>query len=68
MNFGTHSIFYLAIAAAIMAFCFCKPQFPRAVAARIGLRTESAVRRFLLAYWIAVPVVIYRFLYLATAP
>jgi hypothetical protein len=68
MNFGTHSIFYLAIAAAIMAFCFWKPQFPRAVAAWIGLRTESAVRRFLLAYWIAVPVVIYRFLYLATAP
>lgn len=68
MNFGTHSVFYLAIAAAIIAFCFWKPQFPRAVAARIGLHGETAVRRFLLIYWIVVPVVIYRFLYLATAP
>lgn len=68
MNFGTHSIIYLSIAAAIIAFCFWRPNFPRVVAARVGLRSETAVRRFLLIYWIAVPVVIYRFLYLATAP
>lgn len=68
MNLGPHSIIYLAIAAAIIAFCFWKPHFPRTIAVRIGLQSESAVRRFLLVYWIAVPVVIYRFLYLATAP
>lgn len=68
MNLGSHTIIYLAIAAAIVAFCFWKPNFPRAIAARIGLRSETAIRRFLLVYWIAVPVVIYRFLYLATAP
>jgi hypothetical protein len=68
MNFGIHSFAYLAIALAIIAFCFWKPRFPRAVATRIGLRSETALRRFLLIYWIAIPVVIYRFLYLATAP
>jgi len=68
MNLGPHSIIYLAIAAAIIAFCFWKPQFPRTVAERIGLRSEPVLRWFLLIYWIAVPVVIYRFLYLATAP
>ncbi len=68
MNIGPHSIIYLSIAAGIIGFCFWKPQFPRAVAARIGLRSETAVRRFLLIYWIAVPVVIYRLLYLTTAP
>ncbi len=68
MNFGPHSILYLSIAAGIIAFCFWKPNFPRAVAARIGLHSETGLRWFLLIYWIAVPVVIYRFLYLATAP
>ncbi len=68
MNFNTDSYIYLAIAAAIVAFCFWKPNFPKTVAARIGLRGETAVRRFLVVYWIAIPVVIYRFLYLATAP
>ena len=68
MALDTSSFLYLAVAAAIIGFCFWKPNFPRLVAARIGIRSEAGMRRFLLVYWLIVPVVIYRFLYLATAP
>jgi hypothetical protein len=68
MAFDTGSILYLAVAAAIIGFCFWKPNFPRWIADRLGIRSDAALRRFLLLYWLSVPVVIYRFLYLATAP
>ena len=67
MAFDTSSYLYLAIAAAIIGFCFWKPNFPRSVATRIGIRSDAGIRRFLLLYWLSVPVVIYRCLYLATA-
>lgn len=65
MQFGLTGSLYLAAAGAITAFCFWRPNFPKALAARIGIGSEQALRSFLLVYWIAVPVVIYRFLYLA---
>ena len=65
MQLGLAAFLYMAIAAAIIAFCFWKPNFPKALAARVGVRSERALRWFLLVYWIAIPVVIYRFLYLA---
>jgi len=68
MELTTSSYLYLAVAAAIIGFCFWKPNFPRWIARRIGIRSDSGMRRFLLVYWLSVPVVIYRFLYLATAP
>ena len=68
MEIGAHSYVYLAIAAGIMGFSFWKPQFPKTLAGQMGIRSATGVRWFLLIYWIAVPVVIYRFLYLATAP
>jgi len=68
MELTASSYLYLAVAAAIIGFCFWKPNFPRLVAARIGIRSDAGMRRFLLVYWLIVPVVIYRFLYLATAP
>jgi hypothetical protein len=68
MDFTWTSYLYFAAAAAVLAFSFWKPRFPRTLAARLGLRRERALGVFLLVYWIAVPVVIYRFLYLATTP
>ena len=68
MTFDTSSYLYFAAAAAIIGFCFWKPNFPRSVAGRIGIRSDTGMRRFLLIYWLSIPVVIYRFLYLATAP
>ena len=67
MQIGLAAFLYLAIAAAIIAFCFWKPNFPKSLAARVGLRSERGLRWFLLINWIAIPVVIYRFLYLAVA-
>lgn len=68
MQLDWHSALYLLAAGAAIGFCFWKPDFPKAIAARLRIRGEAGLRRFLLAYWIAVPVVIYRLLYLATAP
>ena len=65
MQLGWIGYLYLAAAGAILAFCFWKPDFPKALANRFGVRSEQGQRRFLLLYWIAIPVVIYRFLYLA---
>ena len=62
---GLVALLYLAIAAAIIAFCFWKPNFPKTLAPRIGIRSERTLRWFLLVYWIVIPVVIYRFLHLA---
>lgn len=67
MDIGLASFLYLAVAATIIAFCFWQPDFPKRLAPRLGIRGETGIRRFLLVYWIAVPVVIYRFLYLAAA-
>ena len=67
MTFDASSYLYLAAAAVIVGFCFWKPNFPRLIATRIGIRGETAMRRFLLVYWLSIPVVIYRFLDLATA-
>ena len=46
--------------AAIVGFCFWKPNFPRTLAPTLGIRSERGVFVFLVIYWIAVPVVIHR--------
>jgi len=58
---------YFAGAAAIIAFSFWKPGFPRTLAGWLRIRSDKWQRRFLLLYWIAVPVVMYRFLHLGLA-
>lgn len=63
----TASYAYFAVAAAIIGFSFWKPGFPHALAGWLRIRDEKWQRRFLLLYWIAVPVVMYRFLYLGLA-
>ena len=52
-------LYGLAIAA-IVAFCFWKPDFPKRIAPKLGIRTERGVTVFLVVYWIAVPVIIHR--------
>ncbi|MDD9924855.1 MAG: hypothetical protein OXR03_03415, partial [Rhodospirillaceae bacterium] len=46
--------------ALIVGFCFWKPNFPRVLAPKIGIRSERDVMIFLVIYWIAVPVIIHR--------
>lgn len=51
---------YIAAIAAIVAFCFWKPDFPKRLAPRLGIRSERGLRIFLVIYWIAIPVIIHR--------
>lgn len=67
MTLTAASYAYFAIAAGIIAFSFWKPDFPRTLAGWLRIPGERWQRRFLLVYWIAVPVVMYRFLQLGLA-
>jgi len=51
---------YIAAIAAVVAFCFWKPDFPKRLAPRLGIRSERGMLIFLVIYWIAIPVVIHR--------
>jgi hypothetical protein len=51
---------YLLAIAAIVAGCFWKPDFPKRLAAKAGLRNERGMRVFLILYWISIPIVIHR--------
>jgi hypothetical protein len=64
MTLTAASYAYFAVAGGIIAFSFWKPQFPRMLDGWLRIRDEKWLRRFLLVYWIAVPVVMYRFLQL----
>ncbi len=64
MTLTTASYLYFAAAGAVVAFSFWRPQFPRTLARWLRIPGERWQRWFLLVYWIAVPVVMYRFLYL----
>ena len=46
--------------AAIVGFCFWKPNFPRLIATKFGISGEKGMMVFLVVYRIAVPVVIHR--------
>ena len=52
-------LYALPIALTI-CFCFWKPNFPRVLAPKIGIRSERGVMIFLVIYWITVPVIIHR--------
>ncbi len=52
-------VYGLAIAT-IVAFCFWKPDFPKRLANKAGIRGDRGIRIFLVAYWIMIPVVIHR--------
>ncbi|HAA93376.1 MAG TPA: hypothetical protein DCS82_11260 [Rhodospirillaceae bacterium] len=51
---------YLLAIAAIVAFCFWQPAFPKKLAPKLGIQSERAQMIFLVIYWIAIPVVIHR--------
>lgn len=51
---------YGLLIAAIVAFCFWKPGFPRRLAADVGIKSERGVMIFLIVYWITIPVIIHR--------
>ena len=52
-------LYALPIALTI-GFCFWKPNFPRVLAPKIGIRSERGLMIFLIIYWITVPVIIHR--------
>ena len=45
---------------AIVVFCFWRPNFPRQLAPKLGITSETGMMVFLVVYWIAIPVVIHR--------
>jgi hypothetical protein len=51
---------YLLAIAAIVAFCFWKPDFPKRLAPKLSLKSERSKKIFLVVYWITIPVVIHR--------
>lgn len=51
---------YAVPIAAIIAFCFWKPDFPRMLAPKLGISSEKGMMVFLVVYWIAIPVGIHR--------
>ena len=51
---------YILAIVAVVAFCFWKPDFPKRLAAKVGIRSERGVRIFLVVYWIAIPVLIHQ--------
>ncbi len=55
----TNWIYVFAIAA-ITAFCFWKPNFPKQLAPKVGIRSERGAMIFLVIYWITIPVIIHR--------
>ena len=52
-------VYGLAVAA-IVGFCFRKPDFPKRLATKVGVRSDMWMTVFLILYWIAVPVAIHR--------
>jgi hypothetical protein len=52
--------FYGMALVAIAAFCFWKPDFPKRLAPKIGIRGEGGLSLFLVVYWVTIPVIIHR--------
>jgi|GEM_PF-6821535 len=60
MTFTWTMLPYLLAIAAIVGFCFWKPDFPKRLAPKLGLKSERGEKTFLVVYWITIPVVIHR--------
>ena len=48
----------LAIAA-IVIFCFWKPDFPHQLALKLGFQIRTAIYIFLILYWLTIPLILY---------
>ena len=68
MTFTWTMLPYLSAIVAIVGFCFWKPNFPKHLAPKLGIKSEKAERIFLVLYWIAIPVILHRLMYYMTAP
>ncbi len=51
---------YRTAIVALGGFCFWKPDFPKRLAPRIGIRNAKAAQVFLVVYWFTIPVIIHR--------
>lgn len=60
MSFSASSWFPALAILTIVAFCFWKPDFPKRVAPKLGVRGERGTTIFLVIYWITIPVIIHR--------
>jgi hypothetical protein len=56
---STTWLFALPIAA-IVGFCFWKPNFPRVLALKFGIKSERSLMIFLVVYWVTIPILIHR--------
>lgn len=55
--------FYGTAIVAMAVFCFWKPDFPKRLAPKVGIRSERGLRVFLIVYWITIPVIIHRLMW-----
>ena len=60
MTFTWTMLPYLLAIATIIGFCFWKPDFPKNLAPKLGLKSERGEKIFLFAYWITIPVILHR--------
>ena len=63
MTFTWPMLPYGLAIAAIVGFCFWKPDFPKILAPKIGIRSDKSTKIFLVVYWIGIPVIIHRLMY-----
>ena len=60
LDLGTPQAFLAILAiAAIVIFCFWKPDFPNKLALKLGFKIPTAVYIFLVVYWLSIPLILY---------
>jgi len=53
------AFFAILAIAAIVIFCFWKPNFPHQLALKIGFQIPTAIYIFLVVYWLSIPLILY---------
>lgn len=66
MTFSWQMLPYALAIAAIVGFCFWKPDFPKTLSPTLGIRSDKGVKVFLVIYWITIPVIVHRLMYYMT--
>jgi len=60
LDFGTPQAFLAILAiAAIVIFCFWKPDFPHRLVIKLGFQIPTAIYIFLVVYWLSIPLILY---------
>ena len=57
---STQAFFAILAIAAIVIFCFWKPDLPYQLALKLGFQTPTTIIIFLILYWLSIPLILYR--------